>query len=125
MTRPRRAEQVVILETDDCGVLRGVPPLRPRAKVEVTLRVLEGPAPPVVRRFSQRQGQFLAFIQRYSERYGMPPAEADMARHFMIYPESAHQMVVTLERKGLVARERGKPRTIRVLVPPSELPESE
>lgn len=40
-------------------------------------------------------------------------------------PESAHQMVVALERKGLVAREKGKPRTIRVLVPPPDLPELE
>ncbi len=73
-------------------------------------------------RFTVRQGQVLAFIVRYTQDYGVPPAEADIARHFMIWPESAHQMVVTLERRELIAREPRRPRSIRVLVPVSELP---
>ena len=50
--------------------------------------------------YTPRQGQYLAFIAAYIRRYGQPPAEAEIAAHFMVSP-SAHLMVVTLERRGL------------------------
>ena len=53
-----------------------------------------------------------------------PPAEADMQRHFQVTPPSVHQMVITLERQGLVRRQPGKPRSIQVLVAPENLPVS-
>jgi hypothetical protein len=35
-------------------------------------------------RFTQTQGQYLAFIYAYSRIFKRPPAEADMRRHFEV-----------------------------------------
>jgi Mn-dependent DtxR family transcriptional regulator len=53
--------------------------------------------------FTDRQGQYLAFIDAYTRVTGRPPAEADLQRHFAVSAPSVHQMVVTLERAGLRA----------------------
>jgi repressor LexA len=73
--------------------------------------------------YTPRQGQYLAFIAAYTSRYGQPPSEAEIATHFMVSPPSAHQMVVTLERLGLIQRTPGQPRSLRVLLPPSAIPD--
>jgi hypothetical protein len=73
--------------------------------------------------YTARQGQYLAFIHSYSKVHGQPPAEADMQRYFQVSAPSVHQMVVTLEKRGLIARVPGQARTIRVLLPPDELPD--
>jgi hypothetical protein len=44
----------------------------------------------------------LAFIYAYTHVLGRPPAEADLQRHFGVSPLSVHQMVLTLERTGLI-----------------------
>ena len=54
--------------------------------------------------FTDKQGQYLAFIHAYSRIFSQPPAEADMQRHFQVSPPSVHQMVLTLERAGLIRR---------------------
>ena len=72
-----------------------------------------------------RQGQFLAFIHHYTKLHGRPPAEADMVQYFMVSPPSVHTMVKILERRAFIAREAGRPRSIRLLVPLSVLPELE
>ena len=72
--------------------------------------------------FTPRQGQYLAFIHTYTLINGRPPAEADMQRFFQLTPPSVHQMVVTLERMGLISRRPGVPRTIAVLLDPTTLP---
>jgi len=75
--------------------------------------------------FTERQGQYLAFIDAYTRVHGRPPAEIDMQRHFRVSPPSVHQMVLTLERLGLVRRQpgaaqhRGAPRPRR---PPRPMP---
>jgi hypothetical protein len=51
--------------------------------------------------FTERQGQYLAFIDAYTRVDGRPPAETDMQRHFGVGPPSVHQMVLTLERLAL------------------------
>ncbi|WP_348625443.1 LexA family protein [Mesorhizobium loti] len=51
-----------------------------------------------------------------------PPAEADIKRHFRVSPPSVHQMIMTLERNGLIRRQPGASRSIEVLVPPHQLP---
>ncbi len=76
-------------------------------------------------RYTPRQGQFLAFIQYYAKLNGCPPAEGDMVRYFRITPPSAHQMVVTLEQRGLIERVSGQPRSIRVLLAREDLPDLE
>ena len=73
-------------------------------------------------RFTEKQGQYLAFIYTYSHMFGRPPAETDLQRHFRVSPPSVHQMIVTLERNGLIRRQAGVPRSIQILVPPKDLP---
>src|ERR1700694_1857909 len=72
--------------------------------------------------FTEKQGQYLAFIYTYSHMFRRAPAETDMQRHFQVSPPSVHQMVVTLERNGLIRRQPGVARSIELLVPPHELP---
>jgi DNA-binding MarR family transcriptional regulator len=72
--------------------------------------------------FTPKQSQYLAFIHAYTLVLGRPPAEADMQRHFRVTPPSVHQMILTLERKGLIRRQPGVARSIEVLVDPEALP---
>ena len=41
-------------------------------------------------RFTQKQGQYLAFIHAYTLVLGRPPAEADLRRRFRVTPPSVH-----------------------------------
>src|SRR3954452_19806095 len=66
-------------------------------------------------RFTDTQGQSLAFIDAYTRVHGRPPAETDMQRHFRVSPPSVHQRVLTLERlaahKAMFFAERDAART--------------
>lgn len=73
-------------------------------------------------RFTEKQGQYLAFIYMYSLVNGQPPAEADMQRFFEVTPPSVHSMVVELERRGLIRRVPRQARSIQVTVSAAELP---
>jgi DNA-binding MarR family transcriptional regulator len=73
--------------------------------------------------FTFRQGQYLAFIHAYTLVNGRPPAEADMMRFFRATPPSVHQMVLNLEKAGLISRQPGVPRSLTVLLDRSALPE--
>jgi Mn-dependent DtxR family transcriptional regulator len=73
-------------------------------------------------RFTTTQGQYLAFIYAYTRVPGRPPAEADMQRHFKVTAPTAHQMVLTLERNGLIKREPGIARSIQLIIAPEALP---
>ena len=77
---------------------------------------------PAVPTFTLKQGQYLAFIYAYTRVLGRPPAEADLQRYFGVSPPSVHQMVLTLERAGLIRRQQGGARSIQVLVAPELLP---
>ena len=77
---------------------------------------------PHPRGFTQKQGQYLAFIYVYSRIFRQAPAEADMQRHFRVTPPSVHQMVLGLERAGLIQRQPGVARSIVILISPQELP---
>ncbi len=72
-----------------------------------------------------RQGQFLAFIYNYTKLNGVPPAESDMQRYFRVSPPAVHNMVMSLDRQGFIAREPGKARSIRLLLSRAELPDLE
>jgi|HubBroStandDraft_4_1064222.scaffolds.fasta_scaffold362108_2 hypothetical protein len=72
--------------------------------------------------YTSRQGEFLAFIHHYTTLHGRPPAEADMVNFFQVTPPSVHQMILTLERRGLITRAPGQPRSIALRLPPQELP---
>ena len=72
--------------------------------------------------FTDKQGQYLAFIYAYTRIHGPPPAGADLQHHFRVSPPSVHQMVLTLERAGLMRRRPGVARSIEVLIAPELLP---
>ena len=76
-------------------------------------------------KYTKRQGQYLAFIYYYTKIHGCPPAEADMQRYFKVSPPSIHQMVLTLEKKGLIEKVPYQARSIRLLLGREELPELE
>ena len=73
--------------------------------------------------FTPKQGQYLAFIHLYTRLHRRPPAETDMQQYFRVSPPSVHQMVLTLERAGLISRQPRVARSIEVLVDPKQLPE--
>lgn len=72
--------------------------------------------------FTDKQGQYLAFIRDYTKVNGRAPAEADMQRFFGVTPPSVHRMVVELERKGLISRTPRQARSIRLVVAPDQIP---
>ena len=73
-------------------------------------------------RFTELQGQYLAFIHAYALVNGQPPAEADMQRFFEVTPPTVHNMVLELERKGLITRVPRQARSIVVAIEEEELP---
>jgi Mn-dependent DtxR family transcriptional regulator len=75
--------------------------------------------------FTKLQGQYLAFIVAYAKLNRRAPAEADFQRYFSVTPPSVHNMIVTLERRGLIKRTPGRPRSIEVVVPLNEVPQLE
>jgi DNA-binding MarR family transcriptional regulator len=72
--------------------------------------------------FTPKQGQYLAFIYAYACVMGRTPAEADLQRFFAVTAPSVHQMILTLERAGLIRRQPGVARSIELLIPPEQLP---
>ena len=73
-------------------------------------------------RFTQKQGQYLAFIYTYTLLNRQPPAEADFQRFFRVTAPSVHQMIVQLERLGLIRRTPRQARSIELLIPADQLP---
>jgi Mn-dependent DtxR family transcriptional regulator len=72
--------------------------------------------------YTDKQGQYLAFIYYYSKIHRRPPAEAEMQEYFGVSPPSVHQMILTLETRGLIERTPGQARSIHLLISPEELP---
>ena len=72
--------------------------------------------------FRSSKGSTWPSSMLYTHVLGRPPAEADLQRHFGLSPPSVHQMVLTLERMGLIRRKPGVARSIDVLVAPELLP---
>ena len=64
----------------------------------------------------------LRSFMAYTKVNGRPPAQADMQRFFAVTAPTVHQMVLALERCGLLRRTPGHARSLEVLVPPEELP---
>lgn len=64
---------------------------------------------------TRRQRDYLEFIARYIQRFGVSPAESDIGRHFLVSAPSVNQMVQTLERRGFITRQRGASRSISIV----------
>ena len=73
--------------------------------------------------FTPRQGQYLAFIHAYRRLHGRAAAETDIQRFFDVSPSSVHQMLLTLERAGLISRQPGVARSVTLAIDPQRLPE--
>jgi len=73
--------------------------------------------------FTPKQGQYLAFIYYYTKLNGRSPAHGDMQRYFQKTPAAIHNMVLTLEKKGLISRVPRQPRSIKLLVSRDEIPD--
>jgi DNA-binding MarR family transcriptional regulator len=76
----------------------------------------------VTERFTELQGQYLAFIHAYIKLHRRAPAESDMQQYFLVTPPSVHQMVLTLEKRGLISRVPGQARSIELLIDPKDIP---
>jgi hypothetical protein len=72
--------------------------------------------------FTPTQGRYLAYIHAYTELHGCPPAEAEIAAAMCVSPPSVNQMVKMLEKKGLILRHPGVPRSLQVIIPREEIP---
>ncbi len=72
--------------------------------------------------YTEKQGQYLAFIYAYTRIAGRAPAEADFLKFFRVTPPTGHQMILTLERRGFIRRTPRLARSIELLVPPELLP---
>lgn len=68
------------------------------------------------------QGRYLAYIHAYTEGFGLPPAESEIAQCIGVSPPSVNQMMKMLEKKGLIRREPGVPRSIEILVADEDIP---
>jgi len=66
--------------------------------------------------FTEKQGQYLAFIHTYVQLHGRAPAEADMEKFFGVTPPSVHRMVVELEKRGFIRRVPRQPRSIELTI---------
>ena len=75
--------------------------------------------------YTSRQGQFLAFIHLYRKLHRRGPAESDLIKFFRVTPPAVHDMIVRLEKLGMISREPGVARSVRVQIPAEELPELE
>ena len=79
--------------------------------------------PPVQGTYTAKQGQCLAFIYYYTKIHRQSPAEADIQRYFQVSPSAVHQMILSLEKSGLIERIAGQGRSITLLLPREQLPD--
>ena len=70
---------------------------------------------PIALRPTTRQREYLEFIKKYMVRFGISPAESDIQQHFLVSAPSVNSMVQALERHGFIVRQRGMPRSIRLV----------
>lgn len=72
--------------------------------------------------FTPTQSRYLASIHAYIGLHGYPPAESEIAAAMCVSPPSVNQMVKMLEKRGLILRHPGQPRSLQILVPENEIP---
>ncbi|NQV23035.1 MAG: GntR family transcriptional regulator, partial [Rhodopirellula sp.] len=58
----------------------------------------------------------------YTEGFGLPPAESEIAAAIGVSPPSVNQMMKTLEKKALIRRQPGVPRSIEILIERDTIP---
>ena len=80
---------------------------------------------PPDRKYTEKQGQYLAYIYYYVKIHGRAPAESEIQDYFRTTPPSVHQMILTLERRSLITRTPGEARSIRLTLSRADLPDLE
>jgi len=74
-------------------------------------------------KFTELQGQYLAFIYCYSLINRRPPAEADFQAFFEVTPPTVHRMVIELESRGLIRRTPRQARSIELCLASEDIPQ--
>lgn len=72
--------------------------------------------------YTEKQGQYLAFIFYYTKLNGIPPAQTDFQRYFSVTPPTVHQMIFQLEKNNLIERKPNTPRSLKILISEEQLP---
>jgi len=88
----------------------------------VSIDPVSKPDPSVAPKFTEKQGQYLAYIYHYIKIHRRAPAESDLERYFRTSAPSINGMIKTLERNSLIERTPGQARSIRLLVQFEHLP---
>lgn len=73
--------------------------------------------------YTDKQGKYVAFIYYYSKIHGCAPSEAELQQYFRVSPPSVHQMILTLEARGLIERTPGQARSLHLRIPLGDLPD--
>ena len=73
-------------------------------------------------KYTETQGQYLAFIFYYTKINGISPAQKDIQRYFSVTPPTVHQMIMHLEKLQLITRIPNKPRSLVVTLAEEHLP---
>ena len=74
-------------------------------------------------RYTEKQGQYLAFIYYYTKLHRHAPSEAEIQDYFRVSPPTVHQMILTLAKQRCIERTPGQARSIRLLLTREELPD--
>jgi repressor LexA len=72
--------------------------------------------------YTEKEGQYLAFIFYYTKINGVPPAQVDFQRYFAVSPPTVHQMILQLEKKKFIGRVPHTPRSISLKLPDIQIP---
>lgn len=72
--------------------------------------------------YTEKQGQYLAFIFYYTKLNGIAPAQTDFQRYFSVTAPTVHQMILQLEQKGFISRKQNTPRSLKLIIPEEQLP---
>jgi len=78
---------------------------------------------PGARPYTEKQGQYLAFIYYYTKIHGRSPSQADLQGYFRVSPPAVHQMVLSLETRGFVERTPGQGRSLKLRLSREQLPD--
>ncbi|MEW6755843.1 MAG: hypothetical protein AB1505_33425 [Candidatus Latescibacterota bacterium] len=81
-----------------------------------------GPAAQTPPPFTARQAEYLAYIHLFRKLHRFSPSEVEIARYFRVSAPAVHQMLAKLEESGLITREPGVPRSVRLAIPASQVP---
>ena len=74
------------------------------------------------KKYSEKQGQYLAFIFYYTKINGIPPAQKDFQKYFGVSAPSVHQMILQLSKMNLITRLPNSPRSLSINIPQTQLP---